>query len=186
MKKFYMTMVALLVAVAASAQVYVGGNFGVTSVSVDNSGDDDSETAYSFVPEVGYNFDKNWAAGISIGWAKGTCFGFETDGRSFSVEPYVRCTFYRSDLISVFCDGAVGYAHAYDGTDVDVTRIGVKPGVALNVGKFSMVAHVGFLGWQQAKTKTEHHYYDDDELKVNEWGVDVNGANLQLGLYYNF
>lgn len=69
MKKFYMTLVAMFVAVAASAQVYVGGNVGI--VSTDN-GDDDDVTTYKFLPEIGYNLNQDWAIGASFGWAKGS------------------------------------------------------------------------------------------------------------------
>ncbi|CCY64502.1 putative uncharacterized protein [Prevotella sp. CAG:1124] len=68
MKKIYMTLVAAMFAVCASAQIYVGGNVGISSVDSDWS--DDSETYYKLLPEVGYKFNDDWAAGVMFGWLK--------------------------------------------------------------------------------------------------------------------
>lgn len=48
MKKIYMTLVAAMFAVCASAQIYVGGNVGISSVDSDWS--DDSETLLQVTP----------------------------------------------------------------------------------------------------------------------------------------
>ena len=55
MKKILMTMVAAVIAVSASAQVYVGGNFGVASSKVKGG---ESVTTYAVLPEIGYNLNK--------------------------------------------------------------------------------------------------------------------------------
>ena len=64
MKKIFMSMAAMVVAISASAQVYVGGGVGISSTKV---GDGDSKLSYKFVPEIGYQFNKNWEAGLSVG-----------------------------------------------------------------------------------------------------------------------
>ena len=69
MKKIFMTLVAAMFTVCASAQVYVGGNVGIASV---DNGHDDDVTVYSLLPEVGYKFNDNWAAGVMFGWSKGS------------------------------------------------------------------------------------------------------------------
>ena len=51
-----MTLVAAVMAVSASAQVYVGGGVGIGSM--DNGGDNNT-TTYKFVPEIGYNFNSD-------------------------------------------------------------------------------------------------------------------------------
>ena len=61
MKKILMSVVAAMFAVCASAQVYVGGNVGIASV---DAGGSDNETVYSLLPEVGYKFNDDWAAGV--------------------------------------------------------------------------------------------------------------------------
>ena len=52
MKKLFLSMVVALMAVSASAQVYVGGGVGIGSSKVDADGAE-SVTTYKFVPEVG-------------------------------------------------------------------------------------------------------------------------------------
>ena len=51
MKKLFMTLVAAVIAVSASAQVYIGGNAGIASTKI---GDQDSKTTYKVLPEIGY------------------------------------------------------------------------------------------------------------------------------------
>ena len=55
MKKVLMTLAVAFVAVAANAQVYVGGNVGIAS---SKSGNGDNVTTYKVLPEVGYNINK--------------------------------------------------------------------------------------------------------------------------------
>ena len=175
MKKFFMTLVAAMAIVAsANAQVYVGGGIGIYS---EDYGDDDDVTVYKFVPEIGYNFNKDWAAGVAFGWEGASKGGTKT----FSINPYARYTFVHSKYVNVFVDGGVEYAHTYNnGHDSDGFGIGFKPGVAVNLNdKLSFVTHVGFLGYQNSKNH-------NNDAKVNQWGLDLDGRNITFGLYYNF
>lgn len=181
MKKLCMTLVALFIAVCASAQVYVGGSVGVSSV--DYGGDDD-ETTYKLVPEIGYKFNDTWSAGIAFGWSKeGVSVTNGYNGtytqmcNAFEFNPYARYNILRGKMVNVFCDASVGYKH-YNKVDVDQYQIGLKPGVELKLDRFSLIAHVGFIGWEQQK--------QNGGGKISSWGVDLDGTNILLGLYYNF
>lgn len=174
MKKFLMTVIAaVLVAVSADAQVYVGGSLGIAG----NDYNGNTTTSYKFVPEVGYNFNQNWAAGVAFGWAGET----EGNAKSVEVNPYVRYTFLHSKYVNVFCDGSFGYTHQYDaGQDADLFSVGLRPGVAVNLTKrLSFVTHAGFLGWNQTKN-------NNNNAKVSHYGLDLDGNNLTFGLYLNF
>ena len=178
MKKIVMTFVAAVMAVSASAQVYVGGNVGIASV--DPAGGE-SETVFTVLPEVGYSFNSDWAAGVVFGWSKGSLqepeLSFDTSlTRTFSVNPYVRYTALKGKHVNLFVDGSFGYCH-YNGIG-DAWSIGLKPGVAVNLDKFSFVAHVGFVGYENFKPK----YSDASSV----WGVDFDSNNVSLGVYYNF
>lgn len=173
-----MTFVAAIMAVSASAQVYVGGNVGIASV---DPGDGDSETVFSLLPEVGYSFDSEWAAGVAFGWSKGALSQNDLSygalsRRTFEVNPYIRYSAFKGKVVTAFIDGAFGYRH-YNGAG-NSWSIGLKPGVAVNVDKFSFVAHVGFVGYRNYKPK------GGDASSV--WGVDLDGNNISLGVYYNF
>lgn len=173
MKKFLMTMVVAVMALSANAQVYVGGGFGVGSTSIDGG---DDVTTYKFVPEIGYSFDKDWAVGVAFGWE-----GANKGAKTVSVNPYVRWTFARFNMVNVFVDGGVEYDHLYgNGADTDAFAFGLKPGVAVNLNdKLSFVAHVGFLGYEHAKN-------NNNDVKTDSWGLDLDGRNITFGLYYNF
>ena len=177
MKKIYMTLVAAMIAVCASAQVYVGGNVSISSVDSDWS--DDNETYYKSLPEVGYHFNEDWAAGVMFGWARGSVnfLGNNVDARTFEINPYARYTFFHSKVVNLFCDGGFGYRH-YNGT-ANEWSVGLKPGIEVKINKFSLVAHVGFLGWDQTK-------FIDDGPKTSEWGLNLDGNNISFGVYYNF
>ena len=85
MKKIMMTMAAMFVAVCASAQVYIGGS---AALGGQKHGDGDSKMYYKLMPEIGYQFNKTWDAGLSIGYA-----GVEDGNNAFVIAPYARYTF---------------------------------------------------------------------------------------------
>ena len=177
MKKILMTLVAVVVAASVSAQVYVGGGVGVASASSDHNGNSTDVTTFKFVPEVGYTFNEDWAAGVAFGWEGAT----EGGEKTISVNPYARYTFVKAGKVSVFVDGTVGYAHTYNrGLDIDEFSVGLKPGVAVSLSDhLSFVSHIGFVGYQNEKN-------NNTDVKNSAWGVDVDGRNIVLGLYYSF
>lgn len=181
-----MTLVVAAMAVSANAQLYVGGGVGLTSSKWDTDGAE-NVTSYKFIPEIGYNFTDDMAVGIAFGWLGSNKGG----AKAFSMNPYLRYTFLKQGMVSVFADATVGYAHAYSDPiyedkrfkSVDGIEAGIKPGVAFNVtDKFSVVAHVGFLGWEQVKLEN----YTGGTAKRNNYGLDLDGNNLSLSLYYKF
>ena len=181
MKKVMMTLVAALMTVAASAQVYVGGSLGIGSVKL---GANDAKTSFKIVPEIGYNINDEWAVGLAIGYQQGECklgkadYLQETEMKLFGVNPYVRNTFLRTKYVNVFVDGGLTYQTVKDfGSDF---QIGLKPGVAVNFNdKLSFVAHIGFIGYETFSPK-------GDGKSSNTVGVDLDGNNITFGLYWNF
>ena len=188
MKKTMMTLAAAFVAVCASAQVYVGGNVGFTRSSQDNW----SNTQFTILPEIGYNLGDNLAIGIEVGYGQNKEKDEVTNGNltvsteskvsRLVVNPYVRYTFYKSDLVSLFCDGRIGYEQdKVDDTKTNNFGIGVAPGVALNLSdKVSLVAHLGWLGYMNSKKDV------DGAKAVNTFGINAGSSDLSLGFYYNF
>lgn len=171
MKKIFMSMAAMLVAVSASAQVYVGGGVGLGSTKV---GDNGSKMSYKFVPEVGYSFNDKWDAGLSVGWT-----GVEDGQHTFEIAPYARYTFMHSKLVNLFLEGTVGYGHiGGNGADTDIFEIGIKPGVTVNLSDHvSFVTKVGFLGYQQS---------GEGHSKIKQWGFNLDGTDVTFGINYKF
>lgn len=181
MKKVMLTLVAAMMTVAASAQVYVGGSIGIGSVK---AGGADAETTFKIVPEIGYNINDEWAVGIAFGYQKGACtlgqgeYGQNVDAKMFGVNPYVRNTFLNTKYVNVFVDGGLAYSNIKDfGNNFEV---GLKPGVAVNFNdKLSFVAHFGFIGYETFSPK-------GDGKSSNTVGVDLDANNITFGLYWNF
>ena len=189
MKKILMTIAAAFVAVTMSAQIYVGGSVAVNSFSSQKLAGDRSETAFKFMPEVGYNLNDECAVGCA--------FGYESDkfnmikdplrdpeGKfnsesAFSINPYARYTYLKAGKVNLFVDGGVEFTSA---SKADWTRLafGVKPGLAVNLtDQISFVSHLGFIGFDQLNP-------DGDDNNTTKVGVDLSGANLTFGLYFNF
>ena len=89
--------------------------------------DDDSYFSWKIAPEIGFQFDKKWNAGVSLGYT-----GVENGQKVFELAPYVRYTVCGSKVVDFFIEGTVGYAH-YDNKkpldDYDAFEIGLKPGL---------------------------------------------------------
>lgn len=179
MKKFLFSLVAAVITLTASAQVYVGGEVGLWRNW------DANHTTFSIVPEIGYNLDENWAIGTSIGYL----YNYN-DGKKINavvVAPYARYTYAKFDAVSLFLDGGFGFQtykvspkHGKSGDSQNGWQVGIKPGVKVDLtSKLSFVAHVGFFGYQDA---------DDDYCAWGEdgFGFKLDGNNLNFGLYYNF
>ena len=66
-------------AMTASAQIYVGGQIGfsTSSVNADTEGSSSiSGTSFKILPEVGYKLNDKWAVGIQVGYSQGiSAFG---------------------------------------------------------------------------------------------------------------
>ena len=87
MKKIMLSLAMALVSVCASAQVYIGGTAGISSNKI---GDGDSKTAYTLMPEIGYEFNNKWEAGLEIGIKKGDVCELSAvpEATTFIVAPY--------------------------------------------------------------------------------------------------
>lgn len=186
MKKILMTIAAAFVAVSMSAQVYVGGEIGMTSVGGENV---DDETVVKFLPEIGYNINDEWAVGTVVGYAKSPIGGVTKLGTlgftaansesAFIFAPYARYTFFKTNHVSAFIDGGFDFT---SGSDYDYTAfsLGFKPGVAVSLAdNISFVAHVGYIGYDSVNP-------DGDNNNSHAWGIDLGSNNLTFGLYFNF
>jgi hypothetical protein len=176
MKKFFMTLAAVAMAATMNAQGYIGGSVGFQSVSYDGN----STSAFTIMPEIGYNLDENLSVGVVVGY--GESGKDENKVKKFAVNPYLRYTFAKFDKVNLFVDGGIGYLNTkYNAYKNNTFEIGVKPGVAVNLNdKLSFVSHFGFLGWATSKDDT------DGAKALNTVGLSVDATSLSFGLYYNF
>jgi hypothetical protein len=199
MKKILtLAVVAIASAFGVNAENwYVGGNFGIwhdsdSSVSLlDNQAVGTSSNAFYIQPEIGYNFNSQWAVGLGIGYEYKHYCGTKTSDNFFNFNPYARWSYFRTsnNLVQLFIDGTVGFGAGVRDVDVDgydshtacTWEVGFRPGVAFNLtDRFSIVAHLGFLGYQGANHTAEKMG------KHNAGGLDLSTENLTLGFFFNF
>ena len=192
MKKICILAVMAVMAVAASAQLYVGGSVGAWY----NDNDGDDLTTITIMPEIGYNLNSKWAVGTTIGYQYQHLHSdlpviLGGDGsinvNLFTFAPYARYTFFKSGIVGLFCDGTVGFSagktsgELIDDDTACVWNIGFRPGISFTLGEHcSIVAHVGFLGYQGANNAAKDAGYNE------EGGLRLSGNNLSFGFYYTF
>lgn len=179
MKKFILIAFAAIMGLSATAQDskwYLGGQLTVGGAKVE----DVSATEITVLPEIGYNVSENVSIGVQLGvdWIK-----VEDDKQTtWQVNPYVRYNYFKSERVNLFVDGGVdlGFGKVADETALQY-GVGFRPGVEFCLNeKFSLVAHVGFLGYQGA----------NDNAKAmgspEKWGLDLSTNNLMFGFYFKF
>ena len=159
MKKIMLSLMMALVSVCASAQVYIGGTAGISSNKI---GDGDSKTAYKLIPEIGYQFNNKWDAGIEVGIQKGDVCKIARvgDATTFTIAPYVRYTAVESKVVDLFFEGTIGYGSVSKGGG-DFYEVGI-----------------GFLGYRG--------YSPEEGKSSSTFGVDVDASNISFGAIYKF
>ena len=187
MKKFFtLTTVALASVFGAQAgDGFIGGRLGFEH----NETKEEQTNQFTILPELGYNFNSQWAIGTTIGYQYTHICGADTDVHMFEFNPYARFTYFRTsnNLVQLFVDGGAGIGlgsvdHGDDDSHTSVTwNVGLRPGVAFNLtDKFSVVAHLGFLGYEGANNAAFSVGYP------RKGGFNFDTNKLTLGLYFNF
>ena len=98
MKRFLLMLVVAFTAMAASAQIYVGGELGFWH-------DDDAvpENVFTLAPGVGYELNENWAVGGNL------MLSFQKDVKNvYGIEPYARWSYFKNGMVRLFLDMGVG------------------------------------------------------------------------------
>lgn len=192
MKKLFFTLaIALGTLTVANAQeagkMWVGGTVGIWSSKIKGG---DSQLSYKVLPELGYTLTDNIGVGISIG--AGHTHAGDTDTQKFEgttsaegaknfyrVNPFLRYTFLKGDLGSLFVDAGVSYQWekgvAKSSGHSHTWQAGIKPGVALNVSdKISLLGKFGFIGYEATKGEKR------------SFGLDLDMRNIELGMNLKF
>lgn len=174
MKKIMLSLAMALVSVCASAQVYIGGTAGISSNKFEGG---DSKTAYTLMPEIGYEFNNKWEAGLEIGIKKGEVCKLSPVGESttFRVAPYVRYTAVETKLVNLFLEGTIGYSKGGG----DAYEVGIKPGLAVKLSDHvNFITKVGFLGYKG--------FSPDQGKNSSTFGLNVDASNISFGAIYKF
>lgn len=198
MKKLFITLMVMFgVAAGVSAQevgrVWVGGTF--AAYRADSKEKDVKNNGFNFkiMPEIGYTLTENVGLGINLGYGQykitdgqvnniGLVVGDKLNFQTFTVAPFVRYTYLRSNIVGLFVDGTIGYTYGKDkdsDTKYNSYEAGFRPGVSLNASsRVAFIAKVGFLGYQHTKA--------GDDNKYNKYGLDLDLSNVQFGVNVYF
>lgn len=198
MKKMILAAFVAVASLTASAQIWVGGEVGFnTSKSKINGAEWKKGSNFIVAPEVGYKLTDKLDVAVLVGYAhaENTAEIFNYDltdvsddlinavdvANGFKLNPYLRYTFAKAGNFSFFADGGFSYALLHvcgDSKSANAWEIAIRPGISYALSdKVSLVAHVGYAGWQFVKK---------DDFKKNAFGANVDGNNISLGCYVNF
>lgn len=181
MKKLFLLAALFMATISASAQFYTGGALGFSRNATDNI------TNVIIAPEVGYTFNDKWSFAGVLDYTYNYNSGTSTN--IFEISPYARynCASLASDKLKFFVDCGVGFG-VQKVTHYDagfVYHIGFKPGVAYALNDhYSLVAHLGQLGWEGATDKV----IDAGGMaRVNKFTWNIFDWNaVSFGFYYSF
>lgn len=174
MKKIGMLLFVLVAALAVKAQVYVGGNVSLWHA------DENDNTSFVLAPEVGYEFNEQWAVGAQLlfNHNKLKVGEHKIKSNGFAFAPYARFSFFENKIIRCFVDGGIGVStyKIKDGDNESGFELGLKPGIAIKLtDHFSLITKYGFLG-----------YRDDYLLGDNGYGFAFSSEDLSIGFHYTF
>lgn len=178
MKKLFLTLIAAVISLTASAQFYGGGEVGLWRNY------DANETNFSLAPEIGYKLSDKWALGLQFEYAHMYEDGLKANG--VAIAPYLRYGFAKLGIVTFFVDGGFGFGTVkvkdYDDS-ANSWEIGFKPGLKVAVSKrLDFVAHMGFLGYRDSNdTAAGHNIFGDDGV-----GFKLSSRDLSFGLLCNF
>lgn len=165
MKKTTVLLLLTFFSLTANAQIWLGGEIGVSTNKTTLGSDQmNSSSSIEIAPEVGYTLSDRWAVALRLGYTHlnnhevqliditvtGNC-------NQLSIEPFVRYTVLRANIVSFFVDGGLHYSALYkSGYDAPLNTIGasIRPGVSVALGKtVSLVGHLGSIGYDHSWMK---------------------------------
>lgn len=174
MKKLFMCLFAAAMALAAGEAAaqektacdapekgwWLGGEVGYWN--------DEGENTFTIAPKFGYDFNRHWAIGASVGFV-----GVD-DAMAFEFAPYARWKFYNIGRLTLFLDGGIGVVLG----DIEGFKVGFQPGLDVRISDhFKFLAHVGFLGYC-------NEFYNNGG--GNGFGLRFSSSDLKFGFYYTF
>lgn len=175
MKKIVFALVMCACSMAANAQMWVGGSFGL-DVSKQKEGD--ASVLFTLSPEFGYNITDKWAVAGALEIAASNAAGKPF---VFAINPFARYSFARVGIANFFVDGGINFG--LESTKVlndrncnGLVGFGVRPGVKLELNKhLALEAKTGYLGYRYRGSNETHTF-----------GLGVNNEQLSFGLVYEF
>ena len=197
MKKFFAIAALAVASLTANAQAWLGGNIGYTSTKTEIENKyaslDNTASAFSFAPEVGYDLDENWSVALRLSYAHIDSYTVEINNdkftgtaNSFAITPYVRYKFFNEGNFTAFVDGGITYGttHLNGYSDVienpNFFNIGFNPGIAYAISDdVTLVAHFGDLSYNITTTKAKRY---DVKSTISAFNIGLDNS-ISFGVY---
>ncbi len=173
MKKIMAIALVAMMTLTANAQVFVGGAIGYSTSKAKK--DAKSTNTFKFAPEIGYNFNENWTAGIELNYNSQEYDGTTTSGIGAGI--YGRYNYLKTGVATLFVEAGVDFT-SYNHDRGSNFGVGLRPGVTVALSeKLSLTAKTGILGYSKDS---------DKRGGASSFGIGVDNTDLSIGLYYNF
>lgn len=190
-KVLFLSILFSFMTLAASAQVWIGGELYFKSNSASLGGlEVNSNKSLGILPEVGYQLNDKWAVALKAEYSHSndgtvslTDQTLTGNINKFSVIPFVRYTIYKTNNFSFLLDGGVGYSlldiSGYN--NVNSFSVAVSPALAYDLNDhWGLTAHLGRVGYEHQWTEIRK-----EKLKNNDFSFDIFGG-LTFGIHYKF
>ena len=157
MKKVLLTLIIATVAIAADAQVWIGGSLSFRNYS--EAAGTETEAKLNFKPEIGITVSEDWAMAVKLGYDVET----PEEGSTvsiISINPYVRYNLMKLGNFKLFVDGGGCFSYNETIEDWDVS---IKPGISYSFNEhFNIVTHLGDgLIFREGDTKSKNGFAFD-------------------------
>ncbi|MBB4037024.1 opacity protein-like surface antigen [Dysgonomonas hofstadii] len=227
MKRISSILIIIILATASTVsaqdagQMWIGGSVGF---STNKTTDQLRTNYYKILPEIGYVLSANWGIGLSLGYThnENNTSYYSTNDNSlkytlrkdngFTVNPFVRYSFLKGDLGSMFVDGGIDYTYSKtkldDKSDIssyykdysqknNTFGVGFRPGVALKISdKVVLTAKYGFIGYWYNKYTISTSPWDygngnsqtenKEDHKTNSFQLDFDFRQALFGVNFIF
>lgn len=182
-KIIFCTLVITVFALNSRAQKGSILVYGTAGIRTHKEPNDDKTTKYSFNPGVGYQFSKNWTAGVMGGYGHEKFSREAADdikSSSYRAGGFARYTYLFNQIFSLFGQSDIYYhGGKEDNINSNGFGIAVTPTVGINVSNgFALNISFGGLSYETSKIK-------DATESTKNFDADF-GHNIGIGISKTF
>ncbi|MFD0991760.1 porin family protein [Tenacibaculum geojense] len=189
MKKLLLSIAMIAVGFTASAQgfeksdVYLTGTVGFNNESLG----DFSSSLFTFSPSAGYFVSENIALELGLTFASGENEATDTEASVFGVGLGASYFFTPSEKFSFIVGAGFSYSNesseefGVEQPDQSIFGFTVSPGINYFISEsFALRASIGALSYRNTSVDI------DGADSINNFGLNLNLSNIELGLTYKF
>ncbi len=189
MKKLLLSIAMIAVGFTASAQGFEKSDVYLTgTVGFDNTSQGDfSSSSFTFSPSAGYFVSENIALELGLSYTSTEVEAADTEASVFGVGLGASYFFTPSEKFSFIVGAGFTYANAStevagsEQPDQSIFGFAVSPGVNYFISEsFALRASIGALSYSNSSVDI------DGADSTNNFGLNLNLSNIELGLTYKF